>query len=160
METVILYFHSIPFQSEKYFGHEFMVYPKLCLIMNLLSGVTLSNGYIDVGRNVLVTTIRCWWRLWPSFYISVEHQYYKHVTNIEILSTPSQNRHQRWVTNITITLFNFSDNFPSSFKLSNFSQNFPTASKLSNLSETFQLQKKISNFARFFPISLGSFQLR
>ena len=46
------------------------------------------------------------------------------------------------------------------FKLSNFSPNFPTAAKLSNSSETFQLQKKHSNFGRFFPTSLGSFQLR
>merc|ERR1711911_272880 len=38
-------------------------------------------------------------------------------------------------------------NFPSSFKLSNFSQNF-------------QLRSFLSNFNRFFPTSLGSFQLR
>ena len=59
-----------------------------------------------------------------------------------------------------VTLSNFSDNFPTSFKLSNFSQNFPTAAKLSNFSETFQLEKKLSNFVRFFPTSLGSFQLQ
>ena len=58
-----------------------------------------------------------------------------------------------------MTLSNFSDNFPSSFKLSNFGQNFPTAAKLSNFSETFQLKKKLSNFGRFFPTSLASFQL-
>ena len=44
--------------------------------------------------------------------------------------------------------------------IANFSQNFPTAATLSNFSETFQLQKKLSNFARFFPTSIGSFQLR
>ena len=38
-----------------------------------------------------------------------------------------------------VTLSNFSDNFPSSFKLSNFSQNFPTAVKLSNFARPFQM---------------------
>ena len=43
---------------------------------------------------------------------------------------------------------NFSDNFPNSFKLWTFQlQNFSTSAKL-------------SNFARFFPTSLGSFQLK
>jgi len=59
-----------------------------------------------------------------------------------------------------MTLSNFSDNFPSSFKLSNFGQNFPTSAKLSNLKKTFQLRSVLSNFALFFPTSVGFFQLR
>ena len=47
-----------------------------------------------------------------------------------------------------VTIFNFSDSFPSSFKLFNFSQNFPTAAKLSDFSESFQLRSALSNFAR------------
>ena len=50
--------------------------------------------------------------------------------------------------------------FPTSVTTFQVHLNFPTASKLSNFSETFQLQKKLSNFARFFPTSLGSFQLK
>ena len=57
-----------------------------------------------------------------------------------------------------VTLFNFRDNFPSSFKLSNFGQNFPTTTKLSNFSEIFKLRKIFSNFAQFFPTSLSSLQ--
>ena len=58
-----------------------------------------------------------------------------------------------------VTLFNFRDNFPSSFKLSNLGQNFPNATKLSNFSEIFKLRKKFSNFAQFFPTSLNYLQL-
>ena len=50
----------------------------------------------------------------------------------------------------SVTTFQVHSNFPTAAKLSNFS----------NFSETFQLQKKLSNFARFFPTSIGSFQLR
>ena len=42
-----------------------------------------------------------------------------------------------------VTLFNFRDNFPSSFKLSNFGPNFPTSDR------TFQLQTELSNFILF-----------
>ena len=70
----------------------------------------ISKGYIDVGdgcwrRNMLATTLRCWWRFWPilsptSFFsISVGHQHPKVVTNIEILSLTPENRHQHKVTN-------------------------------------------------------------
>ena len=59
-----------------------------------------------------------------------------------------------------VTLFNFRDNFPSSFKLSNFCQIFPTATKLSNFSDIFQLRKNFSNFTQFFPTSLSSLQFR
>ena len=59
-----------------------------------------------------------------------------------------------------VTLFNFRDNFPSSFKLSNFCQIFPTATKLSNFSDISQLRKNFSNFTQFFPTSLSSLQFR
>ena len=58
-----------------------------------------------------------------------------------------------------VTLFNFRDNCPSSFKLSNLGQNFPNATKLSNFSEIFKLRKKVSNFAQFFPTSVSYLQL-
>ena len=49
-------------------------------------------------------------------------------------SSPTLSHQHHDVTNITVILSNFSDNFPSASKLSNLSQNFRTAAKLSNFS--------------------------
>ena len=71
-------------------------------------------GYIDVGdrrwrRNMLATTLRCWWRVWPfssqtssplSFVISVGDQHSKNVTNIETLSPTNP-----LVTNTNVAIF-------------------------------------------------------
>jgi len=67
------------------------------------SGIHYS-GYIDVGdgcwrRNVLATTLRCWWRFkslssrlyFLSSHISVENQHSKDFTNTEILSPTPRN---------------------------------------------------------------------
>ena len=59
-----------------------------------------ASGYTDVGdgcwrRNVLATTLRCWWRFWPSsFNFSVRHGYPKDVKHIEIPSPTPENCHQ------------------------------------------------------------------
>ena len=70
------------------------------------------NGYIAVGdgcwrRNVLVTTLRCWWPFWsflpPAstiFDTSDGHQDSKDVIMIEIQTPTSKNCHQLQVTNI------------------------------------------------------------
>ena len=79
------------------------------------SSTDSSTGYINIGdgcwrRNVLATTLRCWWRYGrfchqhPLFFeISVGHQQPKDVTNIEILSLTSKNCHQDKVTNIHLS---------------------------------------------------------
>ena len=50
-----------------------------------------------------------------SFYICVEHQHSKYVTNIEIPQPTSTNRHQFKVTNITVTVAIFENHFKSRF---------------------------------------------
>ena len=64
--------------------------------------------------NVLATTLRCWWRVWPFCHqhslsridyplINVERQQPKVVTNIEILSLTFKNSHRDKVTTIQLS---------------------------------------------------------
>ena len=63
------------------------------------------HGYINFGdecwrRNVLVTTLRCWWPFWPflaptSFNISVGDQHPKIVKNCHQYQNPATNI-QKW----------------------------------------------------------------
>jgi len=102
----------------------------------IVSYAMLTSGYIGVGdgrwrQNVLVTTIRCWWRFWPfssptnTFFLQYRrartfqrcHQHPQIVTdihylftvpsgtNISKMSPTSTNCHQHHdITNITVTL--------------------------------------------------------
>ena len=75
----------------------------------------ILEGYIGVGdgcgrRNLLETTLRCWWRFWPfllptfSFIISIGHQHPKDVTNIKSTRKFSPTEcHQQNVTNIRLS---------------------------------------------------------
>ena len=74
-----------------------------------------SPGYIDVGdgcwrRNVLVTTLKCWWRFWPfssptpSLNISIGHQHPHNVISIEIRLPTSKSYRQHKFTNVYLSL--------------------------------------------------------
>ena len=71
------------------------------------------NGYIAFGdgcwrKNVLMTTLRCWWPVWlflpPTCTLDVSDQNSKDVIKIEILTPTSGNCHQLQVTTITVTM--------------------------------------------------------
>ena len=82
--------------------------------ISILSDLLLvKSGYIDVDdgcwrRNVLATTLRCWWGFGRfchplSFNISVGHQHPKDLTNIENLSLTSKNSKQDKVNKIHLS---------------------------------------------------------
>ena len=84
----------------------------------------ISKGYIDVGdgcwrRNMLATTLRCWWRFWPIlsttssiFYssISVGHQKMspiskfcnQHLESVINTKSPTSNCHQHLCSHLII----------------------------------------------------------